>query len=275
MYIFFPIAGLANRMRTMESIYQFVETYQLTYKIIWLQDKKGLNCSFDKIWKPLTNLVDKRSDNYYQMFFKLRRKSKSFRFLLLCLEKVNFLKVFNEYEYEKLCEFVKNESEVKRFRYCIISSYSRFMPANDHFRSELFQLQSDIEDRIVNESKGFTSHTIGVHIRRTDNVDSIQNSPLELFEKTMDRMIMEQNDTLFYLATDDESVRFKLKEKYQNRLITASGLISRSSEQGILDAVSELYLLSRCSLILGSYYSSFSEMAARIGGVENKTIKNV
>ena len=40
------------------------------------------------------------------------------------------------------------------------------------------------------------------------------------------------------------------------------------SYYAIKDALIDLYGLSRCRLILGSYWSSFSETAAAIGGSE-------
>lgn len=57
----------------------------------------------------------------------------------------------------------------------------------------------------------FSERTIGVHIRRTDNVVSIQSSPLENFTNIMDEEIKKNANTKFYVASDDDEVKESLK----------------------------------------------------------------
>lgn len=53
----------------------------------------------------------------------------------------------------------------------------------------MFIPQDDIQRRIDEVVAGFSERTIGVHIRRTDNIVSIQSSPLENFTYMMDAEI--------------------------------------------------------------------------------------
>ena len=46
----------------------------------------------------------------------------------------------------------------------------------------------------------------------------------------------------------------------------------RNKKIAIIQAVAELYLLSKTKMILGSYYSSFSELAAVIGDIKLEQI---
>ncbi len=47
-----------------------------------------------------------------------------------------------------------------------------------------------------------------------------------------------------------------------------SGSISRNSEDGIIQAACELFALANTQKIIGSYWSSFGEIAARLGNID-------
>lgn len=269
MLIFFPVGGLANRMRVIDSAVSFCERFNLNYRIIWHKDN-NLYCAFSTIWKSINNLKDSNSI-LLPLLFKFRRKLKLFRILLLLLEKLHFLKVFSEEEHKMLYSFF-SQSNVSEFCLILIASYSRFFPS-DKFNTELFILKSELERRINEESDNFNEFTIGVHIRRNDNIDSIQFSPLELFINEMQKLLIIQSKTRFYLATDSEVVKKELIKVFDNKIISSSGLLSRNTEEGIMQSAVELYLLSRTSKILGSFNSSFSEMASILGGIELQIVK--
>lgn len=79
----------------------------------------------------------------------------------------------------------------------------------------MFVPQDDIQNRIDEIVAGFSERTIGVHIRRTDNVVSIQSSPLEKFTSMMDAEIKKNSNTRFYVASDDDEVKECLKKNIQ------------------------------------------------------------
>jgi hypothetical protein len=107
---------------------------------------------------------------------------------------------------------------------------------------------------------------VGVHIRRTDHRKSIESSPSHEFWKEM-----ELHDTHFYLATDDIGERAAACERFGERVVTGpKTLLGRNSPDGCWDAMVDMICLSKCSLIIGSYASSFSEVAAAIGNVPLK-----
>jgi len=108
-------------------------------------------------------------------------------------------------------------------------------------------------------------NVVGIHIRRGDNKKSIAESPSELF---WDAMSKYDNTTLFYLATDSIEERIEITTRFQDRILLGSDtIIGRNDPFGCREAVVDFYCLSRCSEILGSYYSSFSEMSAMYGDV--------
>ena len=115
--------------------------------------------------------------------------------------------------------------------------------------------------------------TIGIHIRRTDNIGSITHSPTSLFIERMKEEIRKDEKCLFYLATDSEKEKEQLKKIFGKNLITSPHAADRNSINGMKDALTELYILSRTNKILGSMQSSYSETAAQISGIPYELLK--
>ncbi len=160
---------------------------------------------------------------------------------------------------------------LKRFRHIHIISYWRFMKSLRPFKA--FTPVPELSDRIDAICDSFDEHVIGVHIRRTDNIKAISNSPIELFEKAMAEQIQRNDRTHFYLATDSTEIKKFLLRRFPDRITTSKSSSSRTDISGMQDAVVELYCLSRTSCLFGSFFSSFSRTAAELGGIEEVTIR--
>jgi hypothetical protein len=111
---------------------------------------------------------------------------------------------------------------------------------------------------------------VGVHIRRGDNKKSIKESPSELFWETMRSY---DPSVLFYLATDSVEERAKAMELFPKRILVGASILDRNDPLSGSSLMMDFICLSSCSEILGSYYSSFSEMAAMYGGIELRIVK--
>lgn len=110
---------------------------------------------------------------------------------------------------------------------------------------------------------------VGIHVRRTDNRDAINNSPLSGFMDKMKREVEKNPNVHFYLATDDREVENEITAEFGDRIYTFKDKsLARDDNQGIIDAYTEMLCLSRCSKIIGSFNSTYSAMAARIGGIK-------
>ena len=110
----------------------------------------------------------------------------------------------------------------------------------------------------------FTQKAIGVHIRRGDHMKARERSPASAFIKAMDA---EPADTVFVVATDSNTEKALINERYKGRIWFPATSLSRMTQKGMDDAVSDFMALARCKRILGSYASSFSELAALYGDV--------
>ena len=65
-----------------------------------------------------------------------------------------------------------------------------------------------------------------------------------------------------------DEVKESLKSKYPNRIITLMDDTDRNSLEGMKFAVVDLFCLSKTRKIIGSVASSYSQIAAEIGGIE-------
>jgi len=147
----------------------------------------------------------------------------------------------------------------------VIESYAQFYPVKNAL--SVFTPITALQDRIDRRVEGFDAHTIGVHIRRTDNIKSIQRSPDRLFIERMHQEIAREPGVTFYLATDSMEVKTMLKNEFGDRIITTPLKASRTTVEGVQEAVVELYTLAATSKILGSHWSSYSSSAGQIGKI--------
>jgi hypothetical protein len=109
--------------------------------------------------------------------------------------------------------------------------------------------------------------SIGVHIRRTDNVAAMQRSSLDNFIAKMDA---EEPNATFFVATDDASVLGLVERRYTGRVFChPKRAYERSNPDAILDAAVDLFCLSMCRKLIGSYSSSFTDTAQALRNVEH------
>jgi len=112
---------------------------------------------------------------------------------------------------------------------------------------------------------------VGVHLRRGDNAQAIAQSPTEAFEAAMDAY---PDDTVFFVSSDHAGDKARLIARYPGRVLVAATTLDRLSLQGGLQAFLDFLGLARCTEILGSAGSSFSEIAALYGGCKLRVIKS-
>lgn len=110
--------------------------------------------------------------------------------------------------------------------------------------------------------------TIGIHIRRTDNKEARFMSPTRLFKEKIAAEITASDNAKFFLATDDDSEKVDICATFPCRVFTRDNVHAREADGGIRDALIDLCLLASAKRIYGTFWSSFSREAARIGGAE-------
>lgn len=148
---------------------------------------------------------------------------------------------------------------------CLLRGCTVFYPFDEAFYRTLFQPTEEIASLVEERLNLLGKHSIGIHIRRSDNIESISNSSDEMFMAKIKEILSSEPNAMLYLATDCETVKTRFKKIFGDHIVTGLKKADRNSVDGIREAAIELFTLAGTDRIYGSYYSSFSEAAAIIG----------
>lgn len=270
MLIIEPIGGLANRMRVIVSAINLKKELNFDLFCVW-EENSDLNAPFNMLFEEIegVNFIPKLNKyNHLKSTYQKKQGRKKIVMLInkiigfdYCLKQSDFSGTIN------IPEILKRNKRVY-IRTCEeFSSYN-----NEDFR--IFKPVKQLLEEIQFNTIRYNLNTIGLHIRRSDNSMSIEYSPLKMFIDKIDEEIQNNPKVDFFLSTDDTSVEEKLIEQYKERIIvTGNKILNRDSVEGIKNAVVDMFSLSATSMIYGSYWSSFSDIAARIGNIKCITIK--
>ena len=123
----------------------------------------------------------------------------------------------------------------------------------------------------------FGPHTVGVHIRRGDawgspRASEFRRSSDAAFFALMDAELAAEPRTNFFLATDSPATEERFREQYGETVMVYRDKrfvpsVRRRPKDNQRDAVIDMFALARTRKILGNNASSFSRMAADIGGI--------
>ncbi len=238
------VAGLANRLRALISGICLAEDYNLPLIVHWTPDH-ACGAHFDSLF-DMNSLPS-----------------------FVSISKLPLLKAYpclspEDLEYVKIAWDRKLPLVLKSYGHFHTSDMVRWV---QHLRSlkATTTIVAKVEERLPPFDQ---TRFVGVHIRRGDNVKSIQASPLTAFLKRLER-----EDGFFIVATDDEGVKQELQKRFEGRVWFPAHLLDRNSEEGIQEALIDFLSLARCPTLLGSVYSSFSEIAGLYGGCTIEFVK--
>lgn len=260
-----PYGGLGNRMRVIASVYKYSLENNHELVVYWNR-QKDFNQSFKKCFAPTINLkvIDHLIGFNYNNPYKLNL------FIPRLLDKIIKRKSFyfvKENELEKIIrEAVKNKIEEITVSTC-------FQHGEMYPLSEIFCPNRDILRKIDDIYKSFSEYTVGIHIRRTDNVLSKNISKPEIFKEKVRLLFKEKTNAKVFLCTDDAVIKEQFKCEFGENIITYESRLDRYTPKGITDAIVELFLLAKTNIIWGSFNSSYTDIASQIYGIERVIVK--
>ena len=88
----------------------------------------------------------------------------------------------------------------------------------------------------------------------------------------MKEEICQDSSIRFYVASDDLAEKKKLKNIFGERVVSTFDVVRRDNQQGINDAMLDLYILASMKKIYGSHYSSYSQLAAQLFNIDLKIL---
>lgn len=251
MLIIQPIGGLCNRMRAINSAYLLAGERGDKLTVLWFVNHE-LGCPFEELFLPsgemtVINIYSKW--NLRKIFFQLTSHF-----------------VNNETIRQHKGDGLLDEAFRKALPHRVyIATEEHFYPCHDY---HLFCPTGEIAARIDAMKQKLGPNAVGVHIRRTDNRPAMAKSSTTAFIMAMEREIAANPDTRFYLATDDLSEEEALRNRFPDRIISNETRdLSRDSISGIKDAMLDLFSLASTTKIIGSYFSSFTDIAADMNSI--------
>lgn len=274
-----PQFGLSNRLRSIVSAYSLSQKTNQKLCIIW-EKNKDFDFEFNKFFKEIPSVqfcdkhfllhIFKNNQNIIPIPFN-RVRLVVFFFVKKVI--LRFIEEFND-------ELVLNKRfdnyfwELRKKNLYIRTCYDFYgEECNSRLYNQLFKLTDSLQQK-VNQyilTHFQNKNVIGLHIRRTDNFESIKYSTDDLFIQQIKNF--NSPNTFFYLATDDIFVLYNMKRYFNNNMLYQyEKTWDRISIEGINCAIIDLWLLKNTRFILGSYWSSYSKLAAVLGNIELKYV---
>ena len=253
MLIIPPSGGLCNRMRVINSARVLAERRGDALIVLWYACAE-LNCSFEDLFLPvhdftihnIRSLKDPR-----KLFYQLRARQR----------------LGNEDILQHKTDGVLHEDFFRSLKDPVyVFTWEHFYPSSDY---SCYAPIPSLQSRLDALTASFGPRCVGVHIRRTDNAVSMGKSTTEQFITLMKKELDAHPDTCFFLATDDMAEERLLRETFPGKIISnPNRTLDRNSVAGMHDALLDLYGLAATQKLIGSYWSSFTDIAADMGGLE-------
>lgn len=260
--LFIPSGGLGNRLRALASAVWLTRATQTRLETIWFQDW-ALHAPFHDLFEENGELC-LREASWWDLIVNDRPRKRNL-FIPKWFQNLRFEQRIEEYQVTPLKQRGFSFEEWVKGKQSYMSCYQDFGEVPNALYAELFRPIAPLEQRIRENLERVGNHPIGIHIRRTDNQVSIDESPIMLFLDRTEEILRERPDQRFYLATDDEPTKKEFKDRFGERIIMADNKAERGNTAGIQDAVVEMFTLARMTEIYGTADSSFSVIASRIG----------
>ncbi len=247
MIIIQPSGGLCNRMRVINSGWKLSQVRGDRLRVLWNCNPE-LNCPFDSLFQPIQefpitsirSVADPR-----KLFYQKTARNYLTNEEIVAHRNADGLDP----------DYVRS---LKGNLY--LFTWEWFYPTEDY---HLFMPVPALQSRIDEMTAQFGGSCVGVHIRRTDNQPAIGKSSTDAFLSAMQTEIENDPEVRFYLATDDMEEEARIRSAFPGRILSnQKRCLKRDSAEGIQDALLDLYSLANTRRIIGSYFSSFTDIAA-------------
>lgn len=271
-----PMGGMGNRFNCILSAIYNSRKYGYKLFLIWNRDL-GCAIKLNQLLEPFdnVNVIELYRMGYRRVggWMTVISTIRSQCYQKKCERKLD--ENFMRFEYPKLSQPEKNKIFEAEKIYISTSCGWITSEEMESLREEIKVKQEFIDEVNFILNNVDRDKLYGFHIRRTDHLVSINNCPTELFIKQMDRLIYEDSDVRFFVATDDNELYQELQTKYAANCIEKnnhSKCVVRNTKAGMKDAFVDVLCLSRCKRIYGSH-STFSYLAALLGNTELEVLE--
>lgn len=277
--------GLGNRLRALGSAMAFAKETNRALVVIWEPDHH-LDCEYGDLFVETDDIVV--SDNFgptESWPFEVSRAQDS------AAQRVawyNYMRVNGEHVHDP-SELVLNDKEAHIYissAYVVQSLETPYIiRTQSHFWAVMGSLtpQVSVARMVERLSQMPMEKMMGVHIRSKLIKTDISGVGVEEYTKEsssrtdywrsltqvdtfLEEMKRQPSSQLFYVAADQIDVLEKLQAAFPSRIFYTARQCEGRDRACLPYALADILLLAKCPSIRGSYWSSFSEIAIRIGG---------
>ncbi len=276
-----PRGGLGNRFLALSSAFNLADECGIEDIVMIWNNINECGCNYDHVFSKLPDNCKVKNLRFINESYKTMLTNGNIPGILVKMIQRGCYYLFkavtggmqleaNSVHSPEEEQQLKKKALEHKGRYIYIDSYNRFYGGVDLSR---IRFNDEIVRRVESYKKSLGEYD-AMHIRRTDNVEAIKNSPTELFYNKIEEIVKENKDARIYLATDDQNILMDLKKKYPDNIVSeASGAVSRRTAEGIQFALYEMLILAGAKTLYASFFSTFSLIANCIGKNEMIVLK--
>lgn len=264
-----PTGGLANRIRVLAYAKHVTDLLKAEWRCLWTVNSE-LYAPFDTLFATNEVVVENVYGKQRQIYKRKRCWKNIPAYIWLKLKGVDMWLSYNQVADMTSTGTPEARKELTlRIEQALKEGKTVYLATGEYMGEytdiSFLEPKREIKQKVNEALSVFDSgHSYGLHIRRTDNTWAIEHSPIELFERKIEEIIQKDSKAKFYLATDDLKTANLLRASYEDHIIYRDKELSRTSENGIQEAVVDMWILGNMDEIYGSFWSSFSEVAGWI-----------
>lgn len=277
--IVIPTQGVGNRLRMVASAYALSRMWKLPLYISW-ENTEDCNASIYDIFE--SNIHSKVKIN--PISINEFNTSNYLYFGPIHIETI--------FKYISYIPTISHTNNLDIYEYIVLTGGHEFKHPNMNIYDFLFykhqfynglQFNQLIIDRIFSETSIITDKYVAIHIRdiepKYDNLDIeyinssqktpinpllfTSNSPLDKYFEYIDMLDPHIPLRIITNSSNISKLETIFLSKYPDKTIYFSKSINgRDTMQGIIDSIVDMVIMSRAQLIIGGYYSSFSDESA-------------
>lgn len=280
--------GLGNRLRSLGSAMAFAAETGRVPVLIWVADHH-LDCRYSDLFLENDALVvnddfDAAVDGEWPWDAERAQDENARKMKFYNYMKQNGIHINNP------SDAVLNDEEAHIFVKSAYVIQSPSTPSIMHTHSPFWKVLSRsltpniaVARLIESQVQMPTGTTMGIHIRSKRIQTDIEGVGVEEYSEESSKrtdywrnitqvdtfvheMARQPHDQLFYVAADNAMVLPELQKIFPSRIFYTPRRCDGRDTECLPYALADILILATCRTIRGSYWSSFSEMAVRIGG---------
>lgn len=269
------MGGLCNRIKSLVSAMRYADEYGYGCGIVWpvLDSYKTrnhiLNCSYSDLFN-IGQVTEHYAADQQDIVYKSH--------CLWISDADSIPDNFNNFDSRCSVRFSANDRRGRNIDFMynqipdsIKETYKRYF--------KQIQLIPHLQRKVIEFSNAhFSQPTVSLHIRSWNRHSESGRRDLFQLDKFEREMSKQSMDVKFFLATDSQQVinYFTQQSQFKDRIITYPRKTdldtSRDHSSGVQEDAIELFLLSKNNTLIGSHFSTYTEVAWWLAGCPKNVV---